>query len=96
LKITLHFMSVLHTMYYLTIRKGWCMSKAISIRIPDELNLKLSEIAQETERPKSFHVQKALEVYLAELAELQVALDRFHDTSDPIITTDDMRKDLEL
>jgi RHH-type rel operon transcriptional repressor/antitoxin RelB len=72
------------------------MSKAISIRIPDDLASKLSDIARETERPKSFHVQKALEAYLAELADLQVALDRLHDTSDPIVTTTDMRKELEL
>jgi RHH-type rel operon transcriptional repressor/antitoxin RelB len=71
------------------------MSKAISIRIPDKLASKLSEIAKETERPKSFHVQKALEAYLNELADLQIALDRLHDTSDPTVTTDDMRKELE-
>jgi hypothetical protein len=37
-----------------------------------------------------------LEAYLVELADLQVALDRLHDTSDPIVTTDEMRKELEL
>ncbi|MFC1528676.1 DNA-binding protein [Candidatus Latescibacterota bacterium] len=72
------------------------MSTAISIRIPDRLASQLSEIAQETERPKSFHVQKALEAYLAELADLQVALDRLHDPSDPVISIEDMRKELEL
>ena len=36
------------------------MSTAISVRVPDELASKLSEIAEETERPKSFHIQKAL------------------------------------
>ena len=72
------------------------MSKAISIRIPDDLASKLSDIAEETERSKSFHVQKALETYLAEMADLQVALDRLHDTSDRVVTTDDMRKELEL
>jgi len=72
------------------------MSKAISVRIPDDLASKLSEIAKETERSKSFHVQKALEVYLAELADLQVALDRLHDASDPVVTIDEMRKELEL
>ena len=72
------------------------MSKAISVRLPDDLALKLSEIAKETERSKSFHVQKALEVYLGDLADLQVALDRLHDTSDPIVTSDEMRKALEL
>ncbi len=72
------------------------MSKAISVRISDDLASKLSEIAKETERSKSFHVQKALEVYLADLADLQVALDRLHDTSDPVVTVDEMRKELEL
>ena len=72
------------------------MSKAVSVRIPDKLALKLSEIAEETERSKSFHVQKALETYLAELADLQVALDRLHDTSDQVISIEDMRKELEL
>ena len=72
------------------------MSKAISIRLTVDLASKLSDIAKETERPKSFHVQKALEAYLAELADLQVALDRLRDTSDPVVTTDDMRNELEL
>lgn len=72
------------------------MSTAISIRIPEELASKLDEIARETERPKSFHVQKALEVYLNEHADLQVALDRLHDTSDPVISIDDMRSELGL
>lgn len=72
------------------------MSTAISVRIPDDLALKLDEIAKETERPKSFHVQKALESYLEDLADLQVALDRLHDTSDPIISIDDMRNDLGI
>ena len=72
------------------------MSKALSVRVSDELALKLSEIAEETERSKSFHVQKALESYLSEIADLQVAYDRFHDTSDPVISIEDMRKELEL
>jgi RHH-type rel operon transcriptional repressor/antitoxin RelB len=72
------------------------MSKAISVRVPDELASKLSEIAKETERPKSFHIQKALEAYLTELADLQVAYDRLHDTSDAVISMEEMRKELEL
>ncbi len=72
------------------------MSTAISVRIPEELAAKLHEIAKETERPKSFHVQKALEAYLSEIADLQVAYDRLHDTTDPVISLEDMRKELEL
>ncbi len=72
------------------------MSKAISVRIPDELASRLSEIAEETERPKSFHIQKALQVYLAELADLQIAVDRLHDTTDTVISLDEIRKEIEL
>ena len=72
------------------------MSTALSVRIPDDLAEKLSEIAEETERPKSFHIQKALESYLTELADLQVAYDRLHNTADPVISIEDIRKELEL
>jgi RHH-type rel operon transcriptional repressor/antitoxin RelB len=72
------------------------MSKPISIRIPDDLASKLAEISKETERPKSFHVQKALEAYLSELADLQIAIDRLRDSSDPVLSIEDMRKELEL
>jgi RHH-type rel operon transcriptional repressor/antitoxin RelB len=63
------------TMYYIKIHWRRCMSTAISVRIPDQLASKLTEISKETERPKSFHIQKALEAYLTELADIQVAID---------------------
>ncbi len=72
------------------------MSTALSVRIPVELASKLSEIAKETERSKSFHIQKALESYLNEIADLQVAYDRLHDTTDSIISIADLREELEL
>ena len=72
------------------------MSTAISVKIPDILASQLLSIAQETERPESFHIQKALEAYLEELGDLQIAIDRLHDTSDPVISLSDMRKELEL
>jgi hypothetical protein len=33
-------------------------------------------------------VHKALEAYLAKMADLQVALDRLRDPSDPVVTLD--------
>ena len=72
------------------------MRTALSVRIPVKLASKLSEIAKETERSKSFHIQKALESYLNEIADLQVAYDRLHDTTDSIISIADLRKELEL
>ncbi len=72
------------------------MSTAISVRIRDDLASKLSEIAKETERPRSFHIQKAIEAYIRDQADLQIALDRLRDTSDPVISLEEMRKELDL
>lgn len=72
------------------------MSTSVSVRISDDLVRKLDEIAKETERSRAFHVQKALEAYFEELADFQIALDRLHDVGDPIISMDEMRKELEV
>ena len=57
------------------------MSVAISIRLPDELADHLKGIAKETDRPRSYIIQKAIEVYLEDYSDLQVALDRLRDKS---------------
>ena len=69
---------------------------SISVRIPDKLKKALEIIAKETERSKSFHIQKAIELYLKEQADFQIALDRLNDSSDSIIPLSEMRKKLEL
>lgn len=72
------------------------MSTAISVRLPDDIAIELGEIARETERSKSFLIQKAIEAYLEEMADLQVSLDRLHDTNDEVISLDDMKKNLGI
>jgi len=67
-------------------------STTISLRLPDHLADELENVAKETERSKSFHIQKAIELYLLERADLQIALDRLNDASDTIIHSQDMRK----
>ena len=82
-------------MYY--IRTGRCiMSRAISVRLPKELTEQLDNIATDTERSRSFIIQKALESYIEEFADLQVALDRLHDKTDSIVSAKDLRKSLGL
>jgi RHH-type rel operon transcriptional repressor/antitoxin RelB len=72
------------------------MSTAISVRLPDTVARKLGRVAKETERSRSFVVTKAVETYLDDFADLQVALDRLHDTSDPVVSSQDMRASLGL
>lgn len=72
------------------------MSTAISVRIPKDLANQLDSIAKETERPRSFIIQKALESYIEDFADLQIALDRLHDKGDEVISAKEMRKSLDL
>ena len=72
------------------------MSTAVSIRLPETLAKELDHIAEETERPRSFHVQKALETYIEDFADVQIALDRLRDSQDPVISGRDLRKSLGL
>jgi len=72
------------------------MSQVISIRISDEISKELENIAEETERAKAFHVNKAIESYIQNYADLQIALDRLHNPNDVTITSEEMRQMLEL
>lgn len=72
------------------------MSTAVSVRLPDRLAKALDHIAKETERPRSFHLQKALEGYLEDFADVQIALDRLRDHKDPAISSRELRKSLGL
>jgi RHH-type rel operon transcriptional repressor/antitoxin RelB len=72
------------------------MTTTISVRLPKELAEQLDNIAKETERPRSFIILKALESYMEDYADLQVALDRLHDKSDPVISGKKLRKSLGL
>ncbi|MCH7497658.1 MAG: ribbon-helix-helix protein, CopG family [Candidatus Marinimicrobia bacterium] len=72
------------------------MSTTVTVRLRDEIAKLLDEIARDTERSRSFHIQKAVIAYLEEFADAQVALDRLRDKKDTIITAQEMRKVLGL
>ena len=57
----------------------------------------LDDVARDTERPRSFIMQKALETYLEDYANLsEEAMDRLSDRTDPSISGKQMRKSLGL
>jgi RHH-type rel operon transcriptional repressor/antitoxin RelB len=72
------------------------MSTAISVRLPKELAEQLEHIVEETERPRSYIIQKALESYIEDYSDLQIALDRLHDKTDPLVSGKELRKSLGL
>jgi RHH-type rel operon transcriptional repressor/antitoxin RelB len=68
------------------------MSSSVSVRLSDATAKALEELAKATERPKTYFIEKALESYLAEQADYQVALDRLRDKDDLIVSSADLRK----
>jgi len=72
------------------------MSKIITVRLPEEVSEKLDDLSLEIRRNKSFIIKSALEHYLDEYVDYQIALDRLKDKDDKIITSEDLRKEFEI
>jgi len=70
------------------------MAASFSIRLPENTAQALEDVAKATDRPKSYLILKALDAYLSEYAEYQVALDRLRDKEDPVISSTELRKRL--
>lgn len=70
------------------------MAVSVSVRLPENVAQALNELALTTERPKTYLILKALEAYLAEYADYQVALDRLRDKDDPVISSAQLRRRL--
>ncbi|HEV8609912.1 MAG TPA: ribbon-helix-helix domain-containing protein [Thermoanaerobaculia bacterium] len=68
------------------------MSKSVSVRLADETAKALEELSQASDRPKTYFIEKALQSYLAEAAEYQVALDRLRNKDDPVISAKELRR----
>lgn len=72
------------------------MTTAISLRLPQELNDELNEIARTTDRSRTYLIREAIEAYIREYAEYRVALDRLLDKDDEIIESAELRRRLGL
>ena len=70
------------------------MPTSISLRLPDNLDEQLEDIAEDIDRSKSYLIRKAIEQYLEEYADYQLALDRLNDKDDEIISSKELRKRL--
>ncbi|MBZ5594187.1 MAG: ribbon-helix-helix protein, CopG family [Acidobacteriia bacterium] len=70
------------------------MPVSLSVRLPEKVAKDLDQVASATDRPRSYLVLKALESYLSEYADYQIALDRLRDKDDPIISSRELRRRL--
>lgn len=72
------------------------MSKGVSVRLPSRVAEELGKLAASTERPRSYLIRKAIETYLLDHADYDVALSRLRDKDDAIISGSELRKRLGL
>ena len=67
-----------------------------SVRLPDELAERLSSVAKAARRSKSSFVVEALERFLEEREDLEIALARFRDPGPEWVEHDEVRRELGL
>jgi len=72
------------------------MRSTVSIRLSEKITKHLDDIAKEMKMSRSFHIQKTLEAYIEDFADLRIAIDRLSNPKDEIISGKDLRKSLGL
>jgi RHH-type transcriptional regulator, rel operon repressor / antitoxin RelB len=70
------------------------MTTLISLRLPKNLLKPLDKLSANSERPRTYLIKKALENYLEEYEDYQIALTRLLDKDDKIISPAELRKKL--
>ena len=67
-----------------------------SVRLPDELAKRLEELARSSRRSKSSFIVEALERYLDEREDLEVALARFRDPGAEWVEHEQVKRELGI
>ena len=72
------------------------MTTTISVCLPDKILNELEILTNEIDRSRTYIIRKAIETYLQEYADYQIALERLNDKDDEIISSEEMRERLGL
>jgi predicted DNA-binding protein len=70
------------------------MTNVVATRFSDDLLAQLDDVARELHRTRAEVIRRAVEIYLAEYADHQIALDRLKDPTDPMLSTEELWRDL--
>ncbi len=66
----------------------------ITARVPDELVDALDAAAEDLKRSRADIIRQALERYLEDYDDLEVAVERLRDPADPVLDWDQVRHEL--
>jgi predicted DNA-binding protein len=67
------------------------MSRAVTLRLSEEILEEVELLAKNLDRSKTYLIKQAIEIYLEEYADYQIALDRLNDKDDEILTGKELR-----
>jgi RHH-type transcriptional regulator, rel operon repressor / antitoxin RelB len=67
----------------------------LTVRLPEQLENRLTQLAEETHRPKSYYVKLALEEFLTDREDRLLAIARL-EKQNPRITLEEMEKRLDF
>jgi predicted DNA-binding protein len=68
------------------------MTRIINLDVDDKTFNRLEEIAKATDYSESQLIHEAIEQYISEYTDYQIAMDRLHDVHDEIISSKKMRE----
>lgn len=68
----------------------------LGVRVPKEALKALDVVSRATERSRSYIVRRALDIFIKEYVDYQIALDRLNEKDDHILSSREMRKQLGL
>ena len=68
----------------------------MNVQIKSKLVKRVYKLSEETRKDTSFHLNKALEIYLDETDDLKTAAKRMKNGKDKVITSAELRKSLGL
>jgi RHH-type rel operon transcriptional repressor/antitoxin RelB len=70
------------------------MMTLIFLRLTENILKPLDNLSENLERPRTYLIRKALENYLDEYPDYQIAMDRLHNKEDELISPAELRKKL--
>ncbi|PTN35580.1 DUF6290 family protein [Desulfonatronum sp. SC1] len=71
----------------------------LTVRLPEEIESRLNDLADATNRPKSFYVREALKRYLEDIEDIYLAesaLEKFRASGEKAIPLDELERRLAL
>jgi RHH-type rel operon transcriptional repressor/antitoxin RelB len=72
------------------------MTKAISVRLDEDVLKELEALSKATERSRTYLINEAIMTYIAEYGDYRIALDRLLDKDDELISGSELRRRLGL